>query len=189
MEERRTGRGAALAVQYEIEVNGHIRKVAVARDDSGRYIVSTGGRAWTVDASRVNGQLLSLLLEGDAAGPVASRELSVAVDPATGQTVVGIAALPVPVVLNRGRSWRRRDDAASPGGGPQRIVAPMPGKVVRIAAPAGTAVGRRQPVIVIEAMKMENELRASQPGTVVEVLVAEGQSVEAGTLLAVVSPA
>jgi biotin carboxyl carrier protein len=65
----------------------------------------------------------------------------------------------------------------------------MPGKVVRIAAAAGTAVAQRQPVVVIEAMKMENELRASHPGTVTEILVKEGQLVEAGTLLAIVSPA
>jgi biotin carboxyl carrier protein len=177
-------------VQYEVEVNGQIRKVVLTRNRDGRFHVQTDGREWTIDVSRVNGRLMSLLIQRDDEGPaVDSRELSVATDPATGQVLVGVDATAVPVTLNARRRWGQRDEGAHAGGGPQRIVAPMPGKVVRIAVKPGAAVERRQPVIVIEAMKMENELRAVQPGTVTEVLVQEGQSVEAGTLLAIVSPA
>jgi biotin carboxyl carrier protein len=175
-------------VQYEVEVNGRLRTVVLARTSDGRFSVQTGGREWTVDASRVDGRLLSLLIERNG-GVVDSRELSLATDPATGQVLVGVQAAAIPVSLDTRRRWARRDDGAHAAGGPQRIVAPMPGKVVRIAATSGAAVERRQPVIVIEAMKMENELRAAQSGTVTEVLVQEGQSVEAGTLLAIVSPA
>jgi biotin carboxyl carrier protein len=64
----------------------------------------------------------------------------------------------------------------------------MPGKVVRVMARSGDAVQPRQAVVVVEAMKMENELRATRAGTVSEMLVREGQSVEAGALLAVVIP-
>ena len=60
--------------------------------------------------------------------------------------------------------------------------------MVRVLGKSGDAVVHRQPVVVIEAMKMENELRALRDGTVAEVLVQEGQSVEAGTLLAVITP-
>jgi biotin carboxyl carrier protein len=59
----------------------------------------------------------------------------------------------------------------------------MPGKVVRVLAAAGDAVLARQSVIVVEAMKMENELRAPRAGIVDEVLVREGALVESGTLL------
>jgi biotin carboxyl carrier protein len=176
-------------VQYEIEVDGQVRTVVLTRGSDGRFLVQTDGREWTVDASRINGQLLSLLIAQSGSEAVDSRELSVTADPITGQLLVGVAAAPVSVSLNTRRRWSRRDDAAHAGGGPQRIVAPMPGKVVRIAAPPGTVVAQRQPVVVIEAMKMENELRAVKPGTVTEVMVQEGQSVEAGTLLAIVSPA
>ena len=65
----------------------------------------------------------------------------------------------------------------------------MPGKVVRVLGAPGDPVAHRQPVIVIEAMKMENELRASRDGTLTEVLVQEGQLVEAGMLLAIITPA
>jgi biotin carboxyl carrier protein len=59
----------------------------------------------------------------------------------------------------------------------------MPGKVVRVLAAPGQAVAARQGVIVVEAMKMENELRAPRAGTVAEVLVREGAPVETGALL------
>jgi biotin carboxyl carrier protein len=62
----------------------------------------------------------------------------------------------------------------------------MPGKVVRVLVKAGDEVKPRQGLIVVEAMKMENELRAAGEGRVREVFVQEGQSVEAGTALVVV---
>jgi biotin carboxyl carrier protein len=62
----------------------------------------------------------------------------------------------------------------------------MPGKVVRVLVAVGDAVEPRQPMIVVEAMKMENELRASRAGTVSEVHVREGVSVEAGAPLVVI---
>jgi biotin carboxyl carrier protein len=187
-------------VQVKVEVNGQVRQVVVNRSD-GRFVVSVGDRTWTVDAVQVDGHLLSLLIEQadvrlkpDAttektnATTMISREVAVTSDQATGQVVVGIGALPVPVGLNT-RRRRRHDDGAGAGTGPQRIVAPMPGKVVRVLGRAGDSVAHRQPVVVIEAMKMENELRASRDGTVTDVLVQEGQSVEAGTLLAIIAPA
>jgi biotin carboxyl carrier protein len=59
----------------------------------------------------------------------------------------------------------------------------MPGKVVRVLVKAGDTVQTRQSLVVVEAMKMENELRAARTGTVREVFVREGQSVDAGTPL------
>ena len=63
----------------------------------------------------------------------------------------------------------------------------MPGKVVKLLVKAGDHVTARQGVIVVEAMKMENELRAGRDGIVREVLVAEGASVDAGTPLVVIT--
>jgi biotin carboxyl carrier protein len=61
----------------------------------------------------------------------------------------------------------------------------MPGKVVRVLVAPGDEVASRQGLVVVEAMKMENELRAGRAGRVSEVLVVEGTSVEAGALLVV----
>ena len=84
------------------------------------------------------------------------------------------------------RRWARKEEGARAAAGPQRIGAPMPGKIVRVLVRRGDLVVARQPLVVVEAMKMENELRAARDGTVSEIHVAEGQSVDAGALLVVV---
>ena len=69
---------------------------------------------------------------------------------------------------------------------PSRCVAPMPGRVVRVLVSPGDAVAARQGVVVVEAMKMENELRSPKAGTVRDVSVTPGTSVEAGRVLVVI---
>ncbi len=170
-------------MQYDIEIGGRTRQVVVARS-GGRFVVTLDGRAFPVDAALVDGRTLSLLI--DEGGCTLSREISIAPDPASGALTVRVESLPVPVAVDGRRRWGRRDDGAS-GGGPQRISAPMPGKVVRVLVKPGEAVRARQPLVVIEAMKMENELRASRDCTVSEVSAREGTSVEAGALLVVLA--
>ena len=68
-------------------------------------------------------------------------------------------------------------------GGPARVQAPMPGKLVRVLVSAGQDVGAGQGLVVMEAMKMENEIRAPRAGRVKEAPVREGQAVETGALL------
>ena len=70
--------------------------------------------------------------------------------------------------------------------GPQPIVAPMPGRILKVLVKTGETVAARQGLIVVEAMKMENELRSPKAGTVAEVRVTEGMSVEANAVLVVV---
>lgn len=85
---------------------------------------------------------------------------------------------------------RRARLRAASGGfgveGPQTLLAPMPGKVVRVLVKPGDAVTEGQPVVVVEAMKMENELKAPRTGKVTDVSVKEGQTVENGAKLAVI---
>jgi biotin carboxyl carrier protein len=61
----------------------------------------------------------------------------------------------------------------------------MPGRVVKVLVKSGDTVAARQPLVIVEAMKMENELRAPRAGTVADVRVSEGQSVEANAVLVV----
>lgn len=70
--------------------------------------------------------------------------------------------------------------------GRQHLVAPMPGKVVRVLLGAGDEVAMGQGVVVVEAMKMQNEIKSPKAGRVVEVRVAEGATVNANQVLAVV---
>lgn len=180
-------------MRYDVEVNGRRRQVNVHRTD-GQYVVQVDGRSWAVDVSRVNDQMLSLLVRGAAdAAPAAgdraggqSHEVTFAADPGTGTTTVNAVGTPMSVVLN-GRRRGATGDAAGGKTGPQRLLAPMPGKVVKVLVKPGDAVQARQPLVVIEAMKMENELRAGRAGRVAEIAVRDGQSVEAGVLLAVIA--
>ncbi len=173
-------------MRYDVEVNGRSRQVQVRRTDGG-FDVTIGNRTWRVDAARIDARTLSLLVADQQGGAVSSHEVALVPDRVTGQLVAHLRATSMPVVVN---GWRQRkaDDRRGAGGGPVRLVAPMPGKVVRVLVPPGTAVTAREAVVVIEAMKMENELRAGRDGVVTEVRVVPGQSVEAGALLAIVAP-
>jgi biotin carboxyl carrier protein len=175
-------------VQYEVEVGGRLRRVVV-RTVEGRLLVTLDGREMRVDAVQVGGDTLSLLLGGESAamppGGV-SREVSIVKQGPNGSLSVQIGQAAIPASFSSRRRWGRKEDSGSVGG-PERVVAPMPGKVVRVLVSPGDTVRARQPIVVVEAMKMENELRAAHGGRVVEVPVRDGQPVEAGAVLAVIS--
>ena len=67
-----------------------------------------------------------------------------------------------------------------------RVDSPMAGRIVRVLVSAGDAVEARQGLVVVEAMKMENELRAPRAGTVTDVRVVVGAAIDAGTVVCVI---
>ena len=83
----------------------------------------------------------------------------------------------------RTRTIRDLSAANAAPTGPAPIIAPMPGLIVRVNVAVGDRVEAGQGIVVMEAMKMENELRATAPGTVQTVEVAPGTAVEKGALL------
>jgi biotin carboxyl carrier protein len=174
-------------LRYEIEAGGRLRHVTAARTGDG-FAVSVDGRLHQVDFARIDAHTVSLIVDrGVSAGPQARAVYEATIAPdAAGRLVVLVGTIPVTVRLNGRRGGSRRRIGAAAGSGPLRITAPMPGKVVRILVKAGDAVRARQPVVVVEAMKMENELRADRDGTVADIHTREGMSVEAGALLIVI---
>jgi biotin carboxyl carrier protein len=171
-------------MRYEVEVAGRLRSIQVDRV-AGRFVVTIGGRERAIDACPVGPHTLSLLI--DEEDRIASHEVVVAPRGTGGQFSVRVGAASLPVAVNGRRRKAREVHRAPFGAGPERIVAPMPGKIVRLLVQTGDRVSARQPIVVIEAMKMENELRASRDGIAVEISVQPGQSVEAGALLVVVT--
>ena len=184
MESARSRRGAPLT--YEVDIGGRVRQVTVERAGDG-FAVTLDGRTRHVDAVRINAHTLSLVVDNVRPNDTAaSYEVMVT---AGAELSVRVGGSEFAVTVNgrgRGRRNERRDPAQAGGGGPQRIVAPMPGKIVRVLVQSGETVQARQPVVVIEAMKMENELRAAGGGTVAEIRASEGTSVDAGALLVVI---
>jgi biotin carboxyl carrier protein len=79
-----------------------------------------------------------------------------------------------------------RASRASIGSGRQEITAPMPGKVIRLLVNSGDSVDVGQGLIVVEAMKMQNEMKATRPGRVVETRARAGETVSAGDTLLVI---
>jgi biotin carboxyl carrier protein len=169
-------------MHFQIEVGGRTRDVVVTRVGEG-FAVTVDRRRFSVDVVRIDAYTLSLLVDNRC-----SHEVVVVPDSTnrTGsQLTVRVGATPIVVGLN-GRRSRAGSAAARPAAGPQRVVAPMPGKIVRVPVAAGDTVRAGQPLVVVEAMKMENELRAGRDGTVADVLAREGMSVDAGALLVVI---
>ena len=172
----------------QVEVNGRTRIVSVEpmASGSGRFRVTIDGRTREVDARSVDAWTLSLIVL-DAAGG-ASHEVGLVDSGVPGELIVQTREGPLRAVVKGRKAQRGRSaDSAGPSG-EQRVVAPMPGKVVRVLVAQGAAVQARQGLVVIEAMKMENELTSPTAGRVKAIAVEEGMSVERGRLLVVIEP-
>ncbi len=160
---------------FDARVDGRVLRVEVKGKD-GRYTVILDGKPLEVDLFDDGRDFVSMLIEGR------SHEVGLEKRP-LGYNVV-LADDVVAVDLSdaaRGEAPALRKAAE----GPVRIKAPMPGKVVRVLVGAGDLVTAGAGLVVVEAMKMENELRAPRPGRVLETAVREGQAVETGALLVV----
>jgi biotin carboxyl carrier protein len=163
-------------VRLEAQVLG--RRVPVeVRGQDGRYQVTVDGRTLEVDYQETGSRFVSLLIDG--------RSYEAGLQRRAGGYDVVLADDLLEVELKDAA----RGEGAAPraaGAGPVRVTAPMPGKVVRVLVEAGQEVRAGQGLVVVEAMKMENELRAARAGRVAEVRVREQQAVETGALLVVV---
>jgi len=119
----------------------------------------------------------SILMEG--------RSYDARVEKTASGLVVVIDGCRFEIEVRDPRRWTRQSGAIS-GGGRQSLSAPMPGKVVRVLVSPGDAVEAGQGVVVVEAMKMQNEIKAPRPGRVLSISAREGATVAAGEVLAVV---
>ncbi len=173
-------------MNFEIEINGQPHAVRVERT-ANRYRIEADGRVDVVDVARVDRTTVSMILVGDRE---MSHEASLLEGRERGELEVYLRAGVVRARVLGAPGQRRWSGKAGGtfghGVGPQRVSAPMPGKIVKVLVGPGDAVAARQGLVVIEAMKMENELKASRDGRVREVHVAEGTLVEAGRLLLVI---
>ncbi|MFM2153672.1 MAG: hypothetical protein RL199_2107 [Pseudomonadota bacterium] len=151
---------------------GRERTIDLEPLGDGRFHVSLdGGAPRLVDAARLEGTALHLLVDG--------RSLEAEVSDDEGAVLVRLGDVERRLELV---DERHRRLAGSSGGkaatGRAVLKAPMPGKVVKLLVQPGDEVAEGQGVLLIEAMKMENELRAPKAGRVSSIAVAEGQTVE-----------
>jgi biotin carboxyl carrier protein len=168
---------------FEVEVNGRTRSVSIERAGDRRFRVSVDGEVTLVEAQRSGSYGLSMLFPERGCE---TAQVSIAPGAAQGELLAYLDGRTATVTVNARRTGRAGADATVGARGEQRITAPMPGRVVRVLVAQGEGVAARQPVVVVEAMKMENELRSPKAGRVKEVAVTAGSSVEAGRVLVVI---
>lgn len=169
---------------FEVELNGRTRSVSIERAGRpDRFRVTVDGVPTLVDAQPSGEFGLSLLFPD---GGHTGTRVALAPGAAPGETLAYLRGRSTTVVVNGRRSGRGGADGGSGAQGEQKVKAPMPGRVVRVLVAAGDDVNVRQPVVVVEAMKMENELRSPKTGRVKDVAVAPGALVEAGRVLMVI---
>ena len=144
----------------------------------GRYRITIGEEAWEVDARLTAQGIYSLLVDGVSyVADVVDRDGACVVD-------VGGELYEITVEEQTRHIIRTRGGAAG-GSRSRTLTAPLPGKISRVAVRLGDAVAAGDTLLVIEAMKMENEFKAGAAGTVAEVRVQPGQAVNAGDVLIV----
>lgn len=173
-----------LHLQHGSKTSEHRLEVdARPRNTAGRHMVDyvLDGEVSQTDCVLIAPGVYSVLLDG--------RSYEAHVAP-IGPHIPGAANRRIVTVGSRHftidvRDPRRRRAAAALGNhtGPQEILAPMPGKIVKVLAEKGQEVAQGAGLLVIEAMKMQNELRAPRAGRVAEIYIAEGAGVESGARL------
>ncbi len=161
---------------YEIAIDGKNYRLDLQQNE-GRWSCRVDGQDVEVDAVLARPNVLSLRL-GNKAYEVKCERVGA-------DTHVWVGSRRFSVDVRDPRSLRSRVRAADDHG-PKKLTAPMPGKVVRILLSQGTEVEAGAGVLVVEAMKMQNEVKSPKKGSIQKILVAEGAAVNAGDVLAIV---
>src|ERR1700739_1234314 len=161
---------------YDVDIDGKNYRLELSHVD-GRWECRLDGKAIDVDAVLARRDVLSVIIGGKAYEIKRER------------TAVGlhlwVGSVRYAAQLRDPRSLRSRG-SADDGHGPRKLVAPMPGKVVRVLVPEGAEVEAGQGIVVVEAMKMQNEIKSPKKGIVRKLIANENSRVNAGDVLAVV---
>jgi biotin carboxyl carrier protein len=164
-----------------------------------KLTIELGGSKRTVDLARVNGPVSFLIdgvpVEADAVEIatglysilIGGESFEVRVEPMQASLRVYVAGQEYSVTFHDPRRWRRKRGETPESQGRQQVLAPMPGKIARVLIKAGETIEAGQGLVVVEAMKMQNEVRSPKSGLIERILVSEGQSVNAGEVLAIVA--
>ena len=161
---------------YDVTIDGKNYRLDLNRSD-GRWSCRLDGRDLEVDAVLARPDVLSLRI-GNMAYELKSERVA-------NELHLWVETTRFTAEVRDPRSLRGRARAGDDHG-PKKITAPMPGKVVRLLVREGDEVEPGAGVAVVEAMKMQNEIKSPKKGTIQKILVSEGATVNAGDVLAIV---
>src|ERR1700720_2736142 len=158
-------------MKLEIALNGKAHQVELAQIGD-RLRCTIDGTPLEADAVQIGPGIYSILIDGES--------LEVRVEPDGGGLRLAAGGQAWRAEMRERRQWRRNRSGGVEAEGRQQVSAPMPGKIVRVLVRTGETVGAKQGLFVVEAMKMQNEIRSPKSGKVERLLVTEGQTVNAG---------
>ena len=163
---------------YDVIVDNKTHQVELTRGEKA-WICKVDGTEMEVDAELTARDILSVLVGGKSYEIKRERSLQ-------GELHMVIGSARYAVDVQDPRSLRTRRAIAGVDAGPQKLKAPMPGKIVRVLVAEKDEVKAGQGIIVMEAMKMQNEMKSPKDGIVEKILAAEGSAVNAGDTLAII---
>lgn len=145
---------------------------------NGQYSLTLGGKSFTVDAIRPSHQSLSMIIGG--------RSYEVGIEKRGNHIAVYLFNDTVELELFDARKFRAKELTKKSGlAGSYKVLAPMPGKIIRVDVQENAQVTEGDSLLIMEAMKMQNELKAPRTGIVKHVYVKEGEPVSPSQLLLV----
>jgi len=167
-------------MRYQVDIRGKthqldLEKATAPQPD--RWVCRMDGREIVVDAVQTGADTLSIVIDGKSFEIRREKKGEI-------QQLV-VRGKQYDVTLQDARSLKSRKRTGSADAGPLRLTASMPGKVVRVLAKEGDVLNAGMGIVVVEAMKMQNEFRSPKEGTLKKMLAREGMNVNAGDVLAV----
>jgi biotin carboxyl carrier protein len=162
---------------YDAIIDGKSYRLELGHAD-GRWQCRVDGREVAVDAVLTRGDVLSVLIENKA--------YEIKREQTAGETHFWVGGARYAAEVRDPRSLRGRKTGAGDDKGPRKLIAPMPGKVVRVLVAEQSEVQAGQGILVMEAMKMQNEIKSPKKGVVKKIVAVAGASVTAGDVLAIV---
>jgi biotin carboxyl carrier protein len=164
-------------MNYEVRINDKLYRLQLDHSE-GQWHCKLDGTALNIDAVLTRPNVLSILLDGKAYE--VKRELT------PNDLHLWVGSFRYSVDVRDPRSLRNRRGGAAANQSPQKLAAAMPGKVVRILLEEGAQVEAGQGILVVEAMKMQNEIKSPKVGRILKLLVNDGDALNAGDVVAIV---
>jgi len=170
---------------YDIVLSGRVYCLELQKKDE-KWQCRLDGREMLVQAVQISADTISVLIGGKSFEVKHESGVRGRLPHTGGGIAVLIRGTRYEVSVADPRSWRGRRRALQGEAGPQTLVASMPGKVVRVLAEEDDTLTAGQGIVVVEAMKMQNEIRSPRAGVLKKMLAHEGMRVNAGDVLAIV---
>jgi biotin carboxyl carrier protein len=162
---------------YDVIINGKSYRLELARSDAG-WKCRLDGREIQMDAVLARRDVISVIIDGKAYEVKRERTAT--------DMHIWVGSARYSAEVRDPRSLRSHRNGAGSEAGPRKLIAPMPGRVVRVLIPEKGEVEAGQGILVVEAMKMQNEIKSPKKGIVQKLVANAGANVNAGDVLAIV---